>query len=374
MRLLFTAPPGAGHLFPLFPLAWAALSSGHAVAMATTGANVDLAARSGVPVVDIAPDVDVATEYDRLNRETNLGGVTDPATARRRGGVRFAAMADLMLDGLVRHIERWRPDVVLYDPYQVAGLVAAHLAGIPAVLHGTGLPMRTFRPALDAMTRPRQYGLAEPPTDPAAMLNVCPDSVDWQRRHRGWPMRYVPNDLAGPLPRWLAARPSRPRICVTFGSILADLGSTALRSTVDALAEMTVEVVLSKGGANGYEIGALPPNVRVADWLPLSVVLPACSAVVHHGGAGTTFGALASGVPQVILPHGGDQPVNARAVVERGVAIMVESESAEPATIGEAVRLLLGRSSHRATAAEVARENAARPSPSDALARIAELP
>jgi sterol 3beta-glucosyltransferase len=39
------------------------------------------------------------------------------------------------------------------------------------------------------------------------------------------------------------------------------------------------------------------------DWL-----FPRMSAVVHHGGAGTTAAALRAGVPSVVLPFFADQP------------------------------------------------------------------
>ena len=35
-------------------------------------------------------------------------------------------------------------------------------------------------------------------------------------------------------------------------------------------------------------------------------MLPEAAVVAHHGGAGTTFAALAHGVPQVIIPQGAD--------------------------------------------------------------------
>ena len=44
----------------------------------------------------------------------------------------------------------------------------------------------------------------------------------------------------------------------------------------------------------------------------------AVDAVVTHGGAGTTLGALAFGVPLLVLPQGADQYANAERVVAAG--------------------------------------------------------
>ena len=48
-------------------------------------------------------------------------------------------------------------------------------------------------------------------------------------------------------------------------------------------------------------------------------LLPRVSALVHHGGAGTTVSALRAGIPQVIVPHFADQGFWARTVERLGV-------------------------------------------------------
>ncbi len=55
----------------------------------------------------------------------------------------------------------------------------------------------------------------------------------------------------------------------------------------------------------------LPSGVRHFDYIPFSVVLPRCAALVHHGGIGTTAQAIAAGIPQLVVPMSQDQPDNA---------------------------------------------------------------
>jgi vancomycin aglycone glucosyltransferase len=45
-----------------------------------------------------------------------------------------------------------------------------------------------------------------------------------------------------------------------------------------------------------------------------AAVFPACCAVVHHGGAGTTAAGLRAGTPTLILWNGLDQPMWATAI------------------------------------------------------------
>jgi len=52
----------------------------------------------------------------------------------------------------------------------------------------------------------------------------------------------------------------------------------------------------------------VPDNVFVVDAAPHNWLFPRMSAVVHHGGAGTTAEGLRAGVPTVIIPFVLDQP------------------------------------------------------------------
>jgi UDP:flavonoid glycosyltransferase YjiC (YdhE family) len=59
---------------------------------------------------------------------------------------------------------------------------------------------------------------------------------------------------------------------------------------------------------------ALPPDVLAVDPLPHDWLFPRAAAVVHHGGAGTTFAALRAGAPSIVVPGFADQPFWARRV------------------------------------------------------------
>jgi sterol 3beta-glucosyltransferase len=58
---------------------------------------------------------------------------------------------------------------------------------------------------------------------------------------------------------------------------------------------------------------------EIREAVPHGWLFPRCSAVVHHGGCGTTHTALAAGVPQIITPVTADQPFWAYRVAVMGV-------------------------------------------------------
>ncbi len=56
----------------------------------------------------------------------------------------------------------------------------------------------------------------------------------------------------------------------------------------------------------------LSDDVRAFQYVPFRALLPRCSAVVHHGGTGTTALACAAGIPHVVTPMSFSQPDFAR--------------------------------------------------------------
>ena len=58
-------------------------------------------------------------------------------------------------------------------------------------------------------------------------------------------------------------------------------------------------------------------------------------AIVHHGGIGTCAQGFASGIPQVLMPMGFDQPDNALRVTRLGMgATVLPSQFTGPAVAG----------------------------------------
>jgi len=53
--------------------------------------------------------------------------------------------------------------------------------------------------------------------------------------------------------------------------------------------------------------------------VPHSWLFPQMTAIIHHGGAGTTGAGLSSGVPNIVIPHFGDQYFWGRHVANLGV-------------------------------------------------------
>jgi MGT family glycosyltransferase len=102
------------------------------------------------------------------------------------------------------------------------------------------------------------------------------------------------------------------------------------------------------GGVQGDE------SVLVVPYAPHSRLFPRASALVHHGGVGTTGQALRAGRPMVIVPYSHDQPDNATRCTALGVATVVRRGAANARRLSRALRLVTGEPSYAARAAELA--------------------
>jgi MGT family glycosyltransferase len=121
------------------------------------------------------------------------------------------------------------------------------------------------------------------------------------------------------------------------------------------------------------ELGPQPPHVRVEGYLPQAEVLPGCDVVVTHGGSGSVLGALAHGLPLVVLPMGADQPLNAARCEAVGVGRSLDALGATPADVRDAVAAVLHEPSYRRSAERLRDEIAALPEPAEALKLVEAL-
>jgi UDP:flavonoid glycosyltransferase YjiC (YdhE family) len=91
-----------------------------------------------------------------------------------------------------------------------------------------------------------------------------------------------------------------------FGSMRLRRPAEAMQSAIRALIDSGRRVILARGW--GEFAGHLShERVLLIDEAPHDLLLPRVSVVIHHGGAGTTAAAARAGVPQLVLPHLGDQ-------------------------------------------------------------------
>jgi hypothetical protein len=336
VRVLGATTANDGHFGPLLPFARACAEQGHEVRVAAPESYGAALARAGLahePFSD-APRELIDPIMARL--PTMTVQEADDVVVRDVFG-RVDAQA--ALPGLLETMARWRPDLVLRESAELGSLAAAERTGVPHVQVSIGM-LEVVSHLAGAVAGPlAELGrLAGLPDDrlPAALaaeavLSLVPESLDdpWGRTSPGAalvrrfhdPPRAI-GDATRPLD-WGA--PDLPLVYVTFGSVAGSLPPFAgvFREALDALAELEACILMTVGRrVDPHGLEPVPSNARVLQWVPQDAVLVHAAAVLGHGGFGTTMGALAAGVPQVVAPlFSFDQAINGERVAAVGAGL-----------------------------------------------------
>ncbi|KAG6046249.1 hypothetical protein E4U39_001517 [Claviceps sp. Clav50 group G5] len=114
---------------------------------------------------------------------------------------------------------------------------------------------------------------------------------------------YIPDpDLAA----FLEAGP--PPVYIGFGSIVVEDPKSMTRMIFEAVRLAGVRALVSKGwGGLGTKDGGDPQSIFMLGNVPHDWLFERVSAVVHHGGAGTTATGIKAGKPTLVVPFFGDQ-------------------------------------------------------------------
>jgi UDP:flavonoid glycosyltransferase YjiC (YdhE family) len=157
-------------------------------------------------------------------------------------------------------------------------------------------------------THPMVYGVSP------ALVPAAPD----------WPdTTFVSGQWISPSPGWSPPDALRAfldageaPLYVGFGSMVGFDRERVMRCVVEAVGGRRV---LFHPGWAGRD-AELPHNVFVVDDVPHDWLFPRVSAVVHHGGSGTSHSAARAGAPSVVLAFAGDQSFWGDRLAHAGVA------------------------------------------------------
>ncbi|OEV30509.1 hypothetical protein AN219_10405 [Streptomyces nanshensis] len=412
MRILFAVIPLPSHVFTSIPLARALQGAGHDVRFASTPNAQRTITDLGMHAVPVGEPLDKSQELLEESAEP-VDIALDPDTPDAWEPVRDALLRDVVtdylaprpeghrsvLDDLVAYCRGWRPELVIWDPLLLPAAVAARACG---AAHGRLLW------AVDTIgwTRTRyveqslQRG-GTPADDPwvQALLPTCErfglpftedlitgqwsvDTVPERMRlagdHTYLPMRYVPFNGGATVPAWLQSPPERPRVCLTWGgtarAVTERESTVALPTLLEAVSGLDIEVVATLHADQLSQVEKIPDNVRAVEYIPLTMLLPTCSAVIHQGGDSTFAGAIAGGLPQLVnpAPKWGEKYV-ARYLERRGAGVVLHDRDASAAQVRDQLARILAEPSFRDAATVLHDEMMATPTPHDLVPLLENL-
>ncbi|KAI8719879.1 Glyco-transf-28 domain-containing protein [Fusarium sp. LHS14.1] len=218
-----------------------------------------------------------------------LANINDPSTGKERevaNYLSYSVVEFLTWQGLGDLVNHWREAKL--------GLEHVPMNEGPRLLKSLEVPFTyCWSPAL--IPKPREWG-----------HNISISGFFFRQT----PSYEAPEDLAtflkgGPKP-----------IYVGFGSIVVDDPARLMIMVLKAIKTAGVRAIISQGWSKLE--GEDDPNIFYVGDCPHEYLFQQVSAVIHHGGAGTTACGLFYGVPTVIVPFFGDQPFWGQMVANAG--------------------------------------------------------
>lgn len=376
VQVLFSCVPGHGHLNPMVPLARELEARGCDVRFVTGGELASRVEALGFRCYPAGPTL-AGMQSDALaDHAVRAALVSEPwvVAAAIFGGRVRPVVEDL--DGV-----ELAPDLVIHDAMELAGPFIAARSGVPWVTHGLGPRWPSL--VEDSIPSFADSFWADNGLEPVprsglghhAYIEICPPAVrsdNGRADDRVIECRSVPLDEPV-TPLASRADGERPFVYCTLGTF-SNSNSAVFRMLLDAVGSLDVDVLLTTGwGIGPDDLGAVPANVLVEEYVPQAQVLDRASLVVCHGGSGTMLAALGAGLPVVELPQGADQFVNAPWWERSGAVTVLQPPDLDAALIARSISSALDSSAMRAAAELMARDIAAMPSPSESADKVVKL-
>jgi UDP:flavonoid glycosyltransferase YjiC (YdhE family) len=282
-------------------------------------------------------------------------------------------------------IEEFMPDAVVADILTVAAGLASELAGVrwaTLIPHVLPTPEPGFPPYSMGAQLPRtRFGsIAWRVLDPLlrAGLERGRDELNGARARLGLPPI---DDVHGGLSRQLTMVATFPQLeypraswkpwqrvvgplmweqpygevepppgedplVLVAPSTSQDPDQKMLRAALKGLAHEPVRVLATYNRRLPREPIEVPPNARLVEWVSYAKTMPLCDVVVCHAGHGTVARSLASGVPLVACPAGGDMAENASRIAWAGVGVPLPRRLVSARGVRLAVQQLLSDRSY----------------------------
>ncbi|MEV0321983.1 activator-dependent family glycosyltransferase [Streptomyces sp. NPDC050658] len=424
MRVLLVTIPWRSHLHLVASTGWALQTAGHEVRVASGPELTDVITSSGLTAVPVGSDEPIMAKLEALQDAEVLAKVEELAASgdlltdmsenrpeeltweRLRWAYRMyrkthAAMNDSMVEDLVEYARWWQPDLVIWDWLSYAGSIAATAVGAPHARMPIGLNVEAQMRANYLRVRAQQpeqdredplgewlgewagkYG--KPFSEEMATGHFTIDqmlgSMVLESEVPHFPVGYVPYNGPSVVPDWTRSDPGKPRVLATFGVSLEHaerhqaLTVEQLQGMLDSVADLDIELVLTLPESLQKALDRVPANTRMVEFVPLHVIIPSCSAVLHHGGIGPFLDSIAHDVPQMmvsrVLPDIGERGPRLEAA---GAGLWIPGDDPEELSgprIREHLVRLLDEPGFREGAGRLRAELAAQPAPAEAVREL----
>lgn len=339
VRMVLTNLGSLGNIQPFLALAQEIRRSGYIPILAVAEQYAHYVRGFGLDFVPIGANIDYRN-FQKRDTSGELSGI-DPLRLLIESLPLFAGMLPQMFSELSAVCQH--ADVLISGHLQPVSKMIHETTNIPFVSvhtsHFGGLQPEAYRRAACSVINPfRQKYNLQAVLDPlhtdanSPQLALYAMSRYLRPRTPNWPAHYHVNGFMFPeedcwqpehdskLLAFLASGP--PPVVFSFSSIVHEDPARMTKVIVDSIKGLACRAVIVSGWS-GLGVGSLPKTVYATDFVQHNWLFPRSACVIHAGGSGTTAMTLRSGIPAVVVPHVGDQPLWAELVRGIGCAKFV---------------------------------------------------
>ncbi|TCP53444.1 L-rhodinosyltransferase/L-2-deoxyfucosyltransferase [Tamaricihabitans halophyticus] len=414
MRVQIVPMMVPAHIALLVPLGWAMQNAGHDVRVLVPPDAVDTVGRSGLTAVPYGNPVNLAmAETGMHNVDSAMPWMAKINGMDSDGSFHDVDLRNLILsplvmfygaeelrptlDDLIDKTIAWQPDLVMWDSVAAFASVLARVSGAANARMLWGFDhMARMRKAFLARAEHEEardsigvlaesvlarYGkeyddsvlLGDFTVNPVPLLGQS--SFDIPTVAVRQPAYANPTEV----PDWVLEPPARPRICLTTGRSRRDVGQTdnygiSIQALFDGVAELDIDVVATFTAEQLPADIEVPDNVRLVDYVPFNVLLPTCSAVVHHSGGTTMMMAMWNAVPQIVIsPKAWGDPDLTELTVEQGAGLAIPADELTGDKLSAALTRVLDEPSFARNATKMRSATKSLPNPNEAVPIIERL-
>lgn len=267
----------------------------------------------------------------------------------------FIKLSEAHTAWMIEEMRRERPDVILYDSTAMWGYIAARTLGIPHICSFTHFVLDGSERHIPRRAMLRMVRQAIP---------KLPRIIQWKRRMARWfgaqnvggitengdlnlvftshafhpenakldaTFRFVGPSLDVSLrsvdfPFEALGDDDAPLVYISLGTI-THLDMAFYRVTFAAFADMPAQFVLSVGQHTDIkQLGDIPANFIVRNYVPQLEILQRADAFITHGGMNSVHEGLVYGVPEIVVPHQMEQLLNGMRVAEVGAGLLLGAQ------------------------------------------------
>lgn len=291
--------------------------------------------------------------------------------------------ADIVIPSVLEQIQGERFDYIIHDSIFGCGRMLAQMLKLPAVNSCTSfaetkmsfdrmlerladnIPADELQPAWDEYRRLtdriKQTYDVEIQSPYEVFCNPAPLTIVYTTR------KFQPDGEAfdptykfvGPSisPRFVreqidldAVKEQRP-VYISLGTVF-NRAVDFYKLCFEALGNTAHTVVMAVGKqVQISDLGEIPGNFLVKNYVPQTEVLQYSKLFITHGGMNSVHEGLYYGVPLIVIPQSADQPVIARQVAEIGAGVALQMQSLSASQLREAAELVLERNDFKQAAA-----------------------